>query len=158
MLGQIGIHFVIALIWMLLHSPFTLTHLFVGWLFGIVIVYAMTKLRSQHFYLLKLWYVIVLVLSFFGEMFKSSFILARHVFTPWQKMRSGVIAYETKLRSPGQVVLLANMITIIPGSCVLEISPDNRIFYIHVFDFADEEEFRQEVRVALENRIRKVVQ
>jgi len=156
MLGQIVIHLTFALIWMFLHSPFTAVHFLVGWFFGLIIVYAMVRLRHQEFYMHKLWCIITLVLFFFKEMIRSSLEVTRFVFTPGQRMRSSIVTYETKLRRPGQVVLLANMITIIPGSVVLEISPDNRVFYIHVFDAANEEEFRRDV-VALEDRIRRVV-
>jgi multicomponent Na+:H+ antiporter subunit E len=49
------------------------------------------------------------------------------------------------------------MITITPGSFVVEVSPDNKTLLIHVFDFADEEEFKREIREYFEDNIRRVL-
>ena len=156
MLGQIAINSVFALVWMFLHAPYNVYNFLGGWLLGLVIVYFWQRQAPGGFYLRKVWDVIFLILVFLWEVFKSCFAVMRLVFTPGNKMRSGLITYETELTAPWQLVMLSSMITISPGSFVIEISPDNKVFLIHVFDFADEESFRQDIRVYFEDNIKRV--
>ena len=157
MLEQIAINLIFALMWTFFHTPFTINDFLCGWLLGLIIVFFWQKQSSSYFYLRQLWDIIFLMLIFFREVFKSCLQVTRVVLTPGMKMRSGLITYETALTTPWHVVLLANMITITPGSFVIEISPDNRVFLIHVFNLTDAESFKREIRVYFEDNIRKVI-
>jgi multicomponent Na+:H+ antiporter subunit E len=157
MLGQIAVNLILALIWTFLHTPLTFQDFLVGWLLGLFIVFIVNRQSPGDFYLRRLWNLFFLVLIFFREILKSCMVVMRLVFAPRAKPRSGIITYETALTTPWHVVLLANMITIIPGSVVLEISPDNRIFYIHILDFSDADEVRRDIRNTLEANIRRAI-
>ena len=156
MLVQIVMNLIFALMWMFLFTPVAIQNFFGGWLFGLVIVYFWQRRSPGYFYLQKVWDIIFLMLVFLREVIKSCFVVMRLVFTPGNKMRSGLITYETELTAPWQLVMLSSMITISPGSFVIEISPDNKVFLIHVFDFADEESFRRDIRVYFEDNIKRV--
>ena len=149
--------------WTFLYTSFTIENFVGGWILGLVIVYGWQRLWKRlgpgYFYPRKLWEIIFLILIFLREVGKSCFIVMRLVFTPGHKMRSGLITYETQLTTPLGLILLSNMITITPGSFVIEISPDNKVLLIHVFDSADDpESFKRDVRVYFEDNIRKVVE
>ena len=163
MLAQISANLILALMWAFLFTPLTIENFVFGWLLGLVCVYFWHRLwpkKDSGFYPRKLWDIIFLILIFLREITKSCFTVMRLVFTPGHKMRSGLIHYETELTTPLGVILLSNMITITPGSFVIEISPDNKILLIHVFDIVDAEAetFKREVRTYFEDNIRKVVE
>jgi len=120
-------------------------------------VYFWQRRGSGYFYPRKLWEIAFLLLIFLREVVKSCFLVMRFAFARGNKMRSGLITYETKLTTPLGLILLCNMITITPGSFVIEVSPDNKILLIHVFHFTDAETFKRDVRVCFEENIRKVL-
>jgi len=164
MVAQASANLVIALMWAFLFTPFAIENFVFGALLGAVVVYFWQKLwqrqAPERFYLHRVWGVFFLLFIFLREIIKSCWAVMRLVFTPGHKMRSGLIAYETKLKTPLGIILLSNMITITPGSFVIEISPDNRFLLIHVFDIVDEgaETFKRDVRVYFEDNIRKVTE
>ena len=164
MLAQIAANLVIALMWAFLFTPFAFENFVFGYMLGAVVVYFWQKLWQKQppdrFYLHKVWDVLFLCYMFLREIIKSCWIVFRLVFTPGLKMRSGLIAYETKLKTPLGIILLSNMITITPGSFVIEVSPDNKVLLIHVFDIVDEgaESFKRDVREYFEANIRKVTE
>jgi len=164
MAAQISANFLLAFMWGFLFTPFAIENFIFGWLLGLVSVYFWQRLwprrDSGYFYPRKLWNIIFLMWIFLREITKSCFLVMRLVFTPGHKMRSGLITYETELTTPLGVILLSNMITITPGSFVIEISPDNKVLLIHVFDLTDAEgeSFKHEVRVYFENNIRRALE
>jgi multicomponent Na+:H+ antiporter subunit E len=164
MLAQIAANLVIALMWALLFTPFAIENFVFGLLLGLIVVYFWQKLWQREsldcFYPRRLWDIIYLCYVFLREIIKSCWEVMRLVFTPGLKMRSGLIAYETDLKTPLGIILLSNMITVTPGSFVIEISPDNKVLLIHVFDIVDEgaATFKRDVRENFENNIRKVTE
>jgi len=164
MMAQIAANFILALMWAFLFTPLAFENFVFGWLLGLVIVYFWNKLWQRHspecFYLRRVWDIFFLCLIFLREIAKSCWVVMRLVFTPGHKMRSGLIAYETELKTPLGIILLSNMITITPGSFVIEISPDNKVLLIHVFDIVDEgaETFKRDVREYFEENIKKVTE
>ena len=164
MMAQIAANFILALMWAFLFTPFAFENFVFGWLLGLVIVYFWQKLwqgeSPSRFYLRRVWDILFLAFIFLREIIKSCWGVMRLVFTPGHKMRSGLIAYETELKTPLGIILLSNMITITPGSFVIEVSPDNKMLLIHVFDIVDEgaETFKRDVRVYFEDNIRKVTE
>jgi len=165
-LAQIAANLVLALMWAFLFTPFVIENFVFGFILGAVVVFFWQKLwQSQSgapgcFYLRRIWDIFFLMLIFLREVVKSCYAVMRLVFTPGHKMRSGLITFETELKTPLGLILLSNMITVTPGSFVIEISPDNKVLLIHVFDIVDEgaETFKRDVRVYFEDNIRKVTE
>jgi multicomponent Na+:H+ antiporter subunit E len=71
-------------------------------------------------------------------------------------MRPAVIGIPLELESDGAITLLANLITVTPGTLTLDISPDRRTLYIHAMYMDDEATLRAEIK-ALEQKIRELV-
>ncbi len=55
------------------------------------------------------------------------------------KITPGVLKFPLRVRQPGQVALLANLITVTPGSYTLEVSDDWDVLYLHLIDASDAE-------------------
>ena len=54
------------------------------------------------------------------------------------------------------LTVLANMITLTPGTLTLDISPDRRYLYVHTLNLDDPEEVKQEIRLAFEGYLREL--
>jgi multicomponent Na+:H+ antiporter subunit E len=67
----------------------------------------------------------------------------------------GVIAIPLDARTDAEITLLANLITLTPGSVSLDLSADKRLLYIHAMyiDGGDVEAYRRSVKEGLERRV-----
>ena len=93
---------------------------------------------------------LTLALVFIKELIKSNIAVLRVVLNPWLRVRSGVIAVPTELTNDVALTMLANMITLTPGTLTLDISPDRRYLYVHTLNLDDPEDVKQEIRQAFE--------
>jgi multicomponent Na+:H+ antiporter subunit E len=67
----------------------------------------------------------------------------------------GVIAIPLDARTDAEITLLANLITLTPGSVSLDLSEDRRVLYIHAMyiDGGDVEAYRRSIKDGLERRV-----
>ena len=91
------------------------------------------------------------LLSFIGffavKLVESNIVLAREVMTPTNKIRTGVIAVPIHPCSDGVVTLVANAVSLTPGTLTLEVRRlETPTLYVHVLHLHDVERARHDVR------------
>lgn len=74
----------------------------------------------------------VFILVFLFELIKSNFDVAKRVLSPSLPINPGIISVKTKLTDPVARMLLANAITLTPGTFTIEMEGDT--FFIHWID------------------------
>ena len=136
MLVQFILNLFIATLWFLLKDdPSAGFQTFVaGFLVGIFILYAMHRFFGTQFYLRRVLKILKLVLLFIQELVLSSYVVLKQILTPNLKITPGIFTYETKLTGDTQITALALLLTLTPGSVVMEISEKGDVFYIHAMD------------------------
>jgi multicomponent Na+:H+ antiporter subunit E len=146
----------LALVWVLLSGSFTGGNFLVGFVFGyLILAFADRSGRSVH-YVRKVPQVLKFALFFLWDLVKANLRVAYDVVTPTHRMRPAVIGIPLELESEGAITLLANLITVTPGTLALDISPDRRTLYIHAMYMDDEATLRAEIK-ALEQRVRELI-
>ena len=71
-------------------------------------------------------------------------------------LKPAIIAYDTQLTRAIGVTILANWITLTPGTLTMEITPDGKTLFIHTFNMgASREAFHAEIR-ALEIQVERL--
>ncbi len=70
-----------------------------------------------------------------------------HQFVP------GVIRVPLDITDDSDILLLAAMINITPGSVALDVSTDKRVMYVHVMNMANPDAARHEIKDGFERRI-----
>jgi multicomponent Na+:H+ antiporter subunit E len=55
-----------------------------------------------------------------------------------------------------EILLVANMISLTPGTLSIDLSEDRRILYVHVMYLDDPDRFRESVKEGLERRLLEV--
>ena len=60
------------------------------------------------------------------------------VLDPRRVRRSAIVAVPLDVRSDAGISVLANMITLTPGTTSLHVSEDRRVLYVHVMNVSDE--------------------
>jgi multicomponent Na+:H+ antiporter subunit E len=97
-----------------------------------------------------------LAVVFSRELIKSNIAVLRVVLSPRPLIRSGVIAVPTELTSDLALTMLANMITLTPGTLTLDISADRRYLFVHTLNLDDPEDVKREIRMAFEVYLREL--
>ena len=133
---QFLLNIFIAVIWMLLkdENEAHFTTFFTGFLIGILILYLMHRFFGMQFYLKRIFAVGKLVSIFVWELILSSLLVLRQICSPKLNITPGIFTYKTALQGEGEITTLALLLTLTPGSVVMEVSPNGRKFYIHAMD------------------------
>jgi multicomponent Na+:H+ antiporter subunit E len=93
-------------------------------------------------------YTLIYLVVFLYELIKSNLDVARRVITPSLPINPGIVEVKTKLKSKMGRMILANSITLTPGTLTIDIKDD--ILYIHWIDVKSED-----INEATEQIVRK---
>jgi multicomponent Na+:H+ antiporter subunit E len=103
----------------------------------------------------RIWAIFVLCGLFVYELFISSFRVAWDVITPRHRAVPGILAVPLYAREPGEIAILANFISLTPGSLSLDVAADRSVLFVHLM-FVDDAEAEREAIKTLEQRVLKV--
>ena len=153
---QILLNVILALVWMFLSHSYNPVSFISGYLLGILILLGFRKFFDTRFYLTNVWSVIKLFFLFIKELIMANVSVLKVVLQPTLKMKPGIFAFETVLTKPWEITLLANLITLTPGTLVIEVSEDNKTLYIHAMNIDDVEAEREGIKNSFEKAILEV--
>lgn len=72
---------------------------------------------------------------------------------PRLHLRPAVVAYPLTVTTDAQITLLANLITLTPGTLSVDVSDDRRTLYVHVLDLADREALVGRIAAGFESKV-----
>ena len=137
MTRQILINILIAFIWMLLNEEFNPVLFGVGYIVGFVIIFTMRRFFPTPFYGRKAIAFVKLLILFIVELFKSSVGVIKEILRPTLKIKPGIFRSETILESDFEITLLISLLTLTPGSVVIEVDSKAKVMFIHAMDADD---------------------
>lgn len=91
-----------------------------------------------------------LLALFLRELLLSAIDVIRATLSRRLEVRPGIVAVPLRLRSAAGVTLLADMVTLTPGTTALHVSRDRRTLYVHAMDAADPDAVRRNIAERLE--------
>jgi multicomponent Na+:H+ antiporter subunit E len=153
---QILLNFILAFVWMFLKTSYSPASFFVGYFFGLLIIYIFRRFFTSRFYLLRVVAVLNLIYIFTRELILSNISVLKAVLRPKLNIKPGIFAFPTELKEDWEITVLANLITLTPGTLVVDLSPDNRILYVHAMDIDDADEAIQSIKNTFEKAIMEV--
>lgn len=147
----------LALIWAALWGELTAANFMVGFLVGYVILAVALRDKPQFArYVSRVPKFLGFLVYFHRELLLSNLKVAYDVLTPTMHMKPGVIAVPLEARSDGEITILANLISLTPGTLSLDVSSDREVLYIHVMYLTDEEAVIRAIK-DLEQRVLAIV-
>ncbi len=150
---QILLNLIIALVWMLLHDVWNTLTFAIGYVIGLIIIFALRRFFPTPFYGRKLGSITKLLYLFAVELVKSCVIVIGQIIRPKMNIQPGIFRMETRLKSEWEITMLANMLTLTPGSVIMEVAPEEGVFYVHAMDVV---EFQAAI-VDTKNRFEKAI-
>jgi multicomponent Na+:H+ antiporter subunit E len=156
--GLLG-NLLLALVWVGMTGEFTPPNFAIGFALGLLILFFARRVVGTPNYLVKTVQVVELVAFVLWELLLANLRVAYDVLTPGYHMRPGVVAIPLDAKSDIEITLLANLITLTPGTLSLDVSSDRRVLYIHVMyvDNDDLDEVRRKIKSGFERRVLEVL-
>jgi multicomponent Na+:H+ antiporter subunit E len=147
----------LALAWGALTGSFAPRNLALGFVLGFLILLSMRKTIGSPVYARKVLQVLDLLLFFLVELVKANLRVAYDVLTPGYRIRPAVVAVPLDARTDLEITLLANLITLTPGTLSLDVAKDRGELYVHALYVDDLETVRQQIKQGFERRVLEVL-
>ncbi len=145
--------FTIATIWIFLHGSATPGHFFVGLIMALLIIRFLKKSYYQDRAFFRIGSYFRYLRSFTWELLVANVQVLKIVLAPRLSIRPGIIPYKTVCKTPLGVTMLANSITLTPGTLSIDVSDDDETIFVHTLDIDHPDEVAEGIREGLEEPI-----
>ncbi len=123
--------------------------MFIGWY---IICWLISYFYSKsHFY--KVPKIVGLIFYFIKELMRASVKVAYDIITPKDYMKPGLVVIPLDAKTDLEITLLANLITLTPGTLSIDISSDKKKLLIHEVYVSDEDTEADTIKQGFERRI-----
>ncbi|MCU0344400.1 MAG: Na+/H+ antiporter subunit E [Ignavibacterium sp.] len=157
MKNQFLLNILLAIAWMLLTGELTAENFIEGLIIGYIILWVSKAALGGTKYFKKIPKAISFFFYFVKELIVANLKVAFDIITPKDYMEPGIVAVPLDAETDMEITLLANLITLTPGTLSLDVSKDRKILYIHTLYLDDAEKFRAEIKNGMEKRLLEVL-
>jgi len=149
----------LSLAWTALQGEFSLTNLLTGQVLGYLILLALATggVLPTSPYIGRVHRAVGLAAFFCWELVRANLRLALDVATPRFQMKPGILAVPLDATRDSEILLLAMLINLTPGSVALDVSDDRKTMYVHVMYIDSPEAARAEIKDGFERRIHQLL-
>ena len=109
-------------------------------LFGNMVFRFLTPEKHPGKIFYKLFYIILVIFTFIYDVYESAFKVAFHAFQFNPSFSPGIVRIKTKLTNITAITIMSNLITLTPGTLVLDFDVLERHYYIHWIDVKTKKE------------------
>jgi multicomponent Na+:H+ antiporter subunit E len=143
----------LAFVWTAATGHFSAENLLLGYVLGYLILRFSRQIVGPSQYFHRVRQLAYLSCFFLKELIKANFRVALDVITPAYRMRPAIVALPLDARTDEEITMLANLVTLTPGTVCLDVSEDRRTMYIHAMFVDDPDQLRNEIKQGLERRV-----
>ena len=147
----------LALTWCAVTGTISLGTLVTGFILGYLLLLFTQPLHGPSPYFSELFKVIGFGLYFAKELIEANFRVAYMVIKGPQSIRPGIVAIPLDVKTDLEITMLANLITLTPGTLSLDVSDDRKTLYIHVLYMVDADEIRKKIKEGLERHLLETI-
>lgn len=151
---------ILALVWAAITGSFSGLNLLFGGLIGGVAVLLLRQSLTGPGHLRRARRALSLSGLFLYELMASAIRVALVVLRPDMDrvIRPAIVAVPLSVTSDIQITMLANMITLTPGTLSVDLSPDRSVLYVHALNMGDREAMIAEIKNGFEKKVLEVFQ
>jgi len=96
-------------------------------------------------------------LAYFGwQVLVSNLVVAREIVTRRDRISSGIVAVPMAFCSDLVITVVANAITLTPGTLTVELRRDPTTLYVHVLHLSDLDQVRRDIRTLQRKVVRAI--
>lgn len=143
----------IIIIWLLLNNTFSMGHLLLGTIIGILLPRLTTGFWPERIYVRRP----LVALRFLGvvlyDIMVANIVVAKLVLGPNRKLRPHFLTIDLEITSPLGISALANTISLTPGTVSCDLSTDRKQLIVHALH----EESPKETITGIKERYEKML-
>jgi multicomponent Na+:H+ antiporter subunit E len=145
----------LALAWAAFQGEFSLASLLTGYVLGYLVLLFLEKggALAPSGYVGKLHLAVGLAGFFLWKLVLANVRLAFDVATPRFQMTPGILAIPLDATRDSEILLLAILINLTPGSVALDVSDDRKVMYVHAMYIDSPDTTRVDIKTGFERRV-----
>ena len=151
---------ILILTWLLLTNTFNYQEILTGLAITIILSFALNwyylKLGFPPFTVKRIFYFIIYIIVLFVEIVKANLDVAYRVVHPKLPIKPGIVIINTKLKQDLAKLMLANSITLTPGTFTLDIIDDSLLIHWISVKSTDREEATRRIGQRFEKYLIKI--
>jgi multicomponent Na+:H+ antiporter subunit E len=148
-----AISIVLAVVWATVSGSFTLHNLIFGFAISLLTLWLLRERVAGPGYRSRFRRILSLAALFLVELAKSAWRVAVLVLRPKMDLKPGIFAFPLTVKSDWEISLLANLITLTPGTLSVDVSEDRQTLYVHAIECSDVEAARRDIAEGFEKKI-----
>ena len=138
-MNKFFLNILLAFAWVLLTGELDYVNFIDGLLIGFIILFfSKYRLKSSK-YFFKIPKALGFLFYFIYELIIANIRVAYEVITPNQRLQPGIIAVPLAAETDFEITILANLITLTPGTLSLEVSKNREFIYVHAMHIDNKE-------------------
>lgn len=157
MVKQFLMNLLLSFIWVALTGVLSYSNFVFGFLIGFAILWLMNRTEEDQRYFTRVPKTVYLILYFVYEMLKANVQVAYDMITPNYFFKPGIVRYPLNAKTDLEINLLSTMVSLTPGTLILDISEDKKTLYIHVMYLKDKKAFIKQLKHGVERRLLEVL-
>ncbi len=147
----------LTLVWVALTGSFALLNFLFGFVLSTFILWVISRGNGENKYFKILPKLVSFVFFFLYELFKANIQVAYDVVTPKFYMKPGIVKVPLDAKTDMEITLLANLISLTPGTLSLDVSNDRKVLYVHAMYVSDKEKFIKGIKQGFEKRLLEIL-
>ena len=144
----------LTFVWVALTGNFVFVNVIFGFFLSYLILLVITRGSGKARYFRMVPKVVSFFFFFLKELVKANLQVAWEMGTPKFFMTPGIVGVPLDIRSDSQITMLANLITLTPGTLSLDVSEDKKILYVYSMYITNREDFIKSIKEGFEKRIK----
>jgi multicomponent Na+:H+ antiporter subunit E len=152
MKNRLGI-LLLTLAWLALTGSWTPANVVLGLVLSLLVSSFAREQRRRRDITPRPLRIVGLALLFLYELLMSGLRVARLVLSPRMRLEPGIFAYPLQVDRNFEITLLANLITLTPGTLSVDVSDDRKVLFVHAIDCSDPDRARRDIAQGFERRI-----
>jgi multicomponent Na+:H+ antiporter subunit E len=146
---------VLAVGWALATGDFSILNLLLGAIVAAAALFLIRDRVSRPRALSRLARMLALAAFFVRELLISAIRVGLLVLRPNVRSRltPGIVAIPLTLTRDAEITLLANLITLTPGTLSLDVSEDGKLLYVHAIKVTSREALIRDIAEGLERKV-----
>lgn len=142
-----------AVIWVAVSGSATFLNFIFGFLVSALAIGLIREQAAGVSYLKRIGRITSLAVLFFKELALSAWRVAVLVTRPKLQVKPGIFAFPLTVDRDFEITLLANLITLTPGTLSVDVSEDRRFLYVHAIDCSDIAGTKRDIADGFERKI-----
>lgn len=145
---------VAAVIWITLTGNDSFFNFLCGFILSDAVLWFISRGTKHSSFLQRTFPYLAFFMYFLKEYYLSNVKIIREIWTPGHTFNPGIIAVPLRQgMSDLQIVCLANMITLTPGTFTMEVTPDRKYLYVHHMYIGTVQEAVDEIKDGFEKEV-----